>query len=105
MASFDAAEKRTLEKMICMRCNAQLQASQPVPKVRLQKLRPKAKGSPRIIDRDGSQYRSVFFRSCLPVTTPSEPRTVRNGCYSSGYFGSRFSARSSAVVTTSRTSP
>ncbi len=44
MASFDAAEKRTLEKMICMRCNARnSQKADRCRKCGYAKLRPKAK--------------------------------------------------------------
>ncbi|MFB9805701.1 50S ribosomal protein L40e [Haladaptatus pallidirubidus] len=46
MASFDAAEKRTLEKMICMRCNARNpQRAQQCRKCGYNKLRPKSKES------------------------------------------------------------
>ncbi|WP_254765959.1 50S ribosomal protein L40e [Salinilacihabitans rarus] len=44
MASFDAAEKRTLEKMICMKCNARNPArADKCRKCGYSKLRPKAK--------------------------------------------------------------
>ncbi len=44
MASFDAAEKRTLEKMICMRCNARNSPrATRCRKCGYEKLRPKAK--------------------------------------------------------------
>jgi ubiquitin-large subunit ribosomal protein L40e len=44
MASFDAAEKRTLEKMICMRCNARNpQRADKCRKCGYSNLRPKSK--------------------------------------------------------------
>ncbi|NUB89467.1 50S ribosomal protein L40e [Haloterrigena sp. SYSU A558-1] len=44
MPSFDAAEKRTLEKMICMRCNARNSSgADRCRKCGYKKLRPKAK--------------------------------------------------------------
>jgi large subunit ribosomal protein L40e len=44
MASFDAAEKRTLEKMICMRCNARNpQRAEKCRKCGYSNLRPKSK--------------------------------------------------------------
>ncbi len=44
MASFDAAEKRTLNKMICMRCNARNPPkADRCRKCGYAKLRPKAK--------------------------------------------------------------
>ncbi|MFD1562983.1 50S ribosomal protein L40e [Haloarchaeobius amylolyticus] len=44
MASFDAAEKRMLEKMICMRCNARnAKDAKRCRKCGYKKLRPKAK--------------------------------------------------------------
>ena len=44
MASFDVAEKRTLEKMICMRCNARnSKDADRCRKCGYAKLRPKAK--------------------------------------------------------------
>lgn len=44
MASFDAAEKRMLEKMICMRCNARnSKRATRCRKCGYKKLRPKAK--------------------------------------------------------------
>ncbi|SEP63883.1 LSU ribosomal protein L40E [Natrinema salaciae] len=44
MASFDAAEKRMLEKMICMRCNARnSKRANRCRKCGYAKLRPKAK--------------------------------------------------------------
>ncbi|MFP8889591.1 50S ribosomal protein L40e [Natrialbaceae archaeon A-CW2] len=44
MASFDAAENRTLEKMICMRCNARnSKRAKRCRKCGYAKLRPKAK--------------------------------------------------------------
>ncbi|MCU4741009.1 50S ribosomal protein L40e [Halobacteria archaeon AArc-m2/3/4] len=44
MASFDAAEKRTLEKHICMRCNARNpKGADSCRKCGYAKLRPKAK--------------------------------------------------------------
>ncbi|WP_408957751.1 50S ribosomal protein L40e [Natrinema sp. 74] len=44
MASFDAAEKRMLEKMICMRCNARNSPrADRCRKCGYEKLRPKAK--------------------------------------------------------------
>lgn len=43
MASFDAAEKRTLEKMICMKCNARNpKRADRCRKCGYGKLRPKA---------------------------------------------------------------
>ncbi|AXR76611.1 50S ribosomal protein L40e [Natrarchaeobaculum sulfurireducens] len=44
MPSFDAAEKRTLEKMICMRCNARnSKDAKSCRKCGYKNLRPKAK--------------------------------------------------------------
>ncbi|MGA9400576.1 50S ribosomal protein L40e [Haladaptatus sp.] len=44
MASFDVAEKRTLDKMICMRCNARNpQKADKCRKCGYSKLRPKSK--------------------------------------------------------------
>ncbi|WP_435365002.1 50S ribosomal protein L40e [Haloarchaeobius sp. DYHT-AS-18] len=44
MAKFDAAVDRTLEKMICMRCNARnAKRAEKCRKCGYQKLRPKAK--------------------------------------------------------------
>ena len=44
MARFDAAERRTLEKLICMRCNARNpQRAERCRKCGYDKLRPKAK--------------------------------------------------------------
>ena len=44
MASFDVAEKRTLEKMICMRCNARNPPrAKRCRKCGYKNLRPKAK--------------------------------------------------------------
>ncbi|WP_207586687.1 50S ribosomal protein L40e [Halomontanus rarus] len=44
MASFDAAEKRTLDKLICMRCNARNSTgANSCRKCGYAKLRPKAK--------------------------------------------------------------
>ncbi|ELY51430.1 MULTISPECIES: 50S ribosomal protein L40e [Natronorubrum] len=44
MASFEEAEKRTLEKMICMRCNARnSKDANRCRKCGYKKLRPKAK--------------------------------------------------------------
>ncbi|MDF9744144.1 50S ribosomal protein L40e [Natrinema salsiterrestre] len=44
MAQFDAAEKRMLEKMICMRCNARnSKRSKRCRKCGYKNLRPKAK--------------------------------------------------------------
>ena len=44
MASFDAAERRTLDKLICMRCNARNhQQAERCRKCGYDKLRPKAK--------------------------------------------------------------
>jgi ubiquitin-large subunit ribosomal protein L40e len=44
MPSFDAAENRTLEKMICMRCNARnSQDAKRCRKCGYKNLRPKAK--------------------------------------------------------------
>ncbi|WP_254839967.1 50S ribosomal protein L40e [Natronomonas marina] len=44
MASFDEAEKRTLEKMICMRCNARNpKRADSCRKCGYKNLRPKAK--------------------------------------------------------------
>ncbi|MFW5964596.1 MAG: 50S ribosomal protein L40e [Natronomonas sp.] len=44
MASFEEAEKRTLEKMICMRCNARnSKRAKRCRKCGYKKLRPKAK--------------------------------------------------------------
>jgi large subunit ribosomal protein L40e len=44
MASFDAAEKRTLSKQICMRCNARNpQRAQRCRKCGYKNLRPKSK--------------------------------------------------------------
>ena len=44
MASFDPAEKRTLEKMICMRCNARNpQRAEKCRKCGYSNLRPKSK--------------------------------------------------------------
>ena len=44
MARFDAAERRTLEKLICMRCNARTpQRADRCRKCGYDKLRPKAK--------------------------------------------------------------
>ena len=44
MPSFDAAEKRTLEKMICMRCNARnSKDANSCRKCGYKNLRPKAK--------------------------------------------------------------
>jgi len=44
MPKFDAAEKRTLEKMICMRCNARnSQEANSCRKCGYKNLRPKAK--------------------------------------------------------------
>jgi large subunit ribosomal protein L40e len=44
MASFEAAETRTLQKMICMRCNARnAQRANRCRKCGYDKLRPKAK--------------------------------------------------------------
>lgn len=46
MASFDAAEKRTLEKMICMRCNVRNpQRADHCRKCGYSNLRPKSKES------------------------------------------------------------
>ncbi|MFT4930159.1 MAG: large subunit ribosomal protein L40e [Natronomonas sp.] len=46
MAKFEAAEERTLEKMICMRCNARnSQRADRCRKCGYSKLRPKAKES------------------------------------------------------------
>ncbi|WP_254864219.1 50S ribosomal protein L40e [Halovivax gelatinilyticus] len=44
MASFDAAEKRTLEKLICMKCNARNpQRAERCRKCGYGNMRPKAK--------------------------------------------------------------
>ena len=44
MPSFDAAEERTLQKMICMRCNARnAQRAERCRKCGYENLRPKAK--------------------------------------------------------------
>ncbi|WP_435359715.1 50S ribosomal protein L40e [Haloarchaeobius sp. DFWS5] len=44
MAKFEAAEKRSLEKMICMKCNARNpKRAEKCRKCGYQKLRPKAK--------------------------------------------------------------
>jgi len=46
MAKFEAAEERTLEKMICMRCNARNpKGAERCRKCGYSKLRPKAKES------------------------------------------------------------